>query len=984
MKKFVVGQRYFSEAELDLGLGKVALVEFKNITIEFPSVKERRIYRSEAALQRYRAEIGEMVKNEKGNISFPVVEIKEENGILTYYGRGGKKLKETELQSVLKFRPSDYFRALSDSKVCNTKEFKLRQKAQQIAAAWRSSPVRGMIGPRIDMLAHQLYLCSRACSSSEMPRLMLSDEVGLGKTIEAGMIWHTLHTRNRADRTLILVPESLKHQWMVEMKNRFNQVFTLVDKDYLKSLSEDSGNISMSGQFSVSMKENPFLATNYAICTIEFLLATPALCEDLFKVAWDLLIVDEVHHLLFEDGFVCKEFKLVQTLVTKAKGVLFLSGTPMQLDPESHFHRLQMLDPVRFYDYQKFIEEQDTYKKIASDLSKLPSDPNAVLDWEELENILPKKSPIREWLAKETEKTLEAGEWVRRIVDAMGTGSVMFRNTRKGLGPFSKRILKEVPLEPNEKYQMLLNAQRLSPDFAVDEVDYCLNASLVLRQPKLWQFDERIVWLKSFLSSSKEKVLLITENEMVMKAIATELTRAFPENIFTCFFEGMSIEDRDRASADFSRPTGAQILLCTETGSEGRNFQFANRIIMWDLPLDAAMVEQRIGRLDRIGQTRDVEIYVPYVVGSSQEVMFRWYSEGLESFERPLMNAGQYMMQYMEKVLETVLEPSSKLETFVKDFLPELRKECDAERKRAEKGRDRLLEFNSRNPKAAAEIIKDIQKVDSDTSISEFVFDALSYQGIEIKKGAIPETILLEQSSEIEEGSIPGMPNANSRIAMTEESTTKNSYLTVTLSREKAMLHHEIDFLSVEHPLAQGAIDYATMGHQGAISCVLWENSGIPGTMCMEYDFVLDFPVAPTWGISEVAGSFYLRALVNGSGEDCSLLLNSIDEGTLRDVPVPQGKPVLQAKLAYFYSDGFSLAKEIVGKQVEEITEKVIERVTERLDSEYKRTRYLTTMRGGAENTPELQTMKKTFQERKKAVSQGNLRLDGIRLVVCR
>ena len=100
MKKFVVGQRYFSEAELDLGLGKVALVEFKNITIEFPSVKERRIYRSEAALQRYRAEIGEMVKNEKGNISFPVVEIKEENGILAYYGRGGKKLKETELSAV--------------------------------------------------------------------------------------------------------------------------------------------------------------------------------------------------------------------------------------------------------------------------------------------------------------------------------------------------------------------------------------------------------------------------------------------------------------------------------------------------------------------------------------------------------------------------------------------------------------------------------------------------------------------------------------------------------------------------------------------------------------------------------------------------------------------------------------------------------------------------------------------------------------------
>lgn len=982
MKNFVPGQRFFSEAELDLGLGKVVSVEFKNIVMEFPSVKQKRIYRAGAALQRYQVSVGEIVKNEKGNISFLVTEIKEENGLLIYCGRGGKKLKESEMQSVLKLRPADYFKALAYNELSSTKEFQLRQRAQQINLSWKSSPVRGMIGPRIDMIPHQFYLCSRACSLSEMPRLMLSDEVGLGKTIEAGMIWHALHARGRADRTLILLPESLKHQWMSEMKRRFNQVFTLVDEAFLRSLSEERENISFSGGATVSMKMNPFLATNNAICTMELLMGTPALREDLLKVDWDLLIVDEVHHLLCEDDFVSKDYQTVYDVVSKTKGLLLLSGTPLQFQPESHFHRLRMLDPVRFYDYAKYLEEQETYKKIASDLSKLPSDPNAVLSWEELEKVLPKKSPIRSWLEKETIENLEAGEWVRRIVDAMGTGSVMFRNTRKGVGGFPKRILKEIALEPNEKYQELI--ERLAQGDQEHALDYHLNGLLLLPQAKFWQLDERIVWIKEFLASSEEKVLLITENESVLKAIACEIAHAFDESILTCFFEQMSIEERDKASAHFAKPDGARILLSTEIGSEGRNFQFAHRIILWDLSLDAALVEQRIGRLDRIGQTRDVEVYVPYVKGTGQEVMFKWYNEGLEAFSQPLMTGGKFLIQYSDVLLQAVLDPKTYLSPFTEKFLPKLRKECNAERKMAEKGRDRLLEFNSRNPLAAAKIIEKIKEIDADSSVSEFVFDALKMQGIEIEKGSLPETFLLVQGPKVEDGSIPGMPKANNSLLMTEETTTQKSCLTVTLSREKAMLHDGIDFLSVEHPLAQGAIDYATAGKQGSVACVIWNDSGIPGTMCMEYDFVLEFPVHSDWGLDDVARSVYMRCLVNGSGEDCSSLLKSLDAATLKDAKVPQGQPIIQAKLAYFSGEGFAKAKEIVGEQFAEVVEDVSLKVTERLDSEYARLKHLMFMRGSSENTPALVTMKKNIQDRKKALSGALLRLDGIRLVVCR
>lgn len=985
MYKIVPGQRFYSEAELELGVGRVTAVEPKSVTLEFPAVKEKRIYRiGVAELQRYKLEVGEIARGEKGMLSFPIASVKEENGLLVYYARAGKKMKESELSSKLVLRPSNYFNALAASELSSSAEYALRKQGTQISCAWRSSPVRGMIGPRVDSIPHQFYLCSRACSGSELPRLMLSDEVGLGKTIEAGMIWHTLKTRGRVTRTLILVPESLKHQWMVEMKRRFNHVFTLVDKAFLQSLSEERENFSFDGPSTVSMKENPFLATNDAICTIEFLMENAALREDLLKVTWDMLIVDEAHHLVCEDGFVSKEYQIVERVMPTTKGALLLTGTPLQLQPESHFNRLKMLDPVRFYDYEKFLAELETYKKIAADLAKLPTDPNAKIEMDELKAMLPKNSPIHAWLESESAESLEAGEWIRRIVDAMGTGSVVFRNTRKGVGGFPKRLLKEVPLEANATYRQLVDAMcKQDPDHATD---YQTNGLLSFPKANVWALDERLTWLKNFLHENpKEKVLLITEDERVLKAIAAALLHEFEPGFATCFFEEMFIEERDRASADFSRKNGATILLSSEIGSEGRNFQFAHRLVLWDLPLDSALVEQRIGRLDRIGQTKDVEIYVPYVKRSGQEVMFRWYNDGLDAFGQPLMNGGEFFIKYTEELLQAVIEPETYLDSFVKDFLPKLKKEVDGVRKLAEKGRDKLLEFNSRNPEAAKKILSDISDIDSDKSIPEFVLAALKMQGVDSENGSLPESILLTQGDQVEDGSIPGMP-ATSTLGMTEESATQKSMLTVTLSRERAMMHDGIEFLSVEHPLAQGAIDYATSNMKGGVACSVWDNSGHAKWMLMEYAFVAEFPTSPEWGLDDVAGPRYLRVVVNGTGEDHSEILEELDKASafIRDASIPQGNAIMNSKLAYFAGEGFEAAKRIVSEKVSEISVAVGEAVEERLEAEYRRTRHLSKIRGTSENAAALNDAKKAIQERKKAVMQSTLRLDAIRLIVCK
>ena len=377
MRIFKLGERFISKSEPELGLGVVSEVSGRTVKFTFPSVSQTRMYRSDnAPVDRYILGPGETAKSEKG-VSFVVESTKEVDGIIVYVGRGGREIKESDLYSKVAARPQDLFNALMADKCSSSMQFRRRERSMQLSSKWQSSFVRGMIGPRVSQIPHQYYLCSRACGNSKLPRLMLSDEVGLGKTIEAGMIWHALRSRGRVVRSLILVPETLKHQWMIEMKRRFNQLFTLVDEGYLRGL--------FVGLEKGEDKPNPFMQSNDIICSIDFLMSQPALIEDLMKVNWDLLIIDEAHHLVCEDGFTSHEYMLANAVVQHSKGVLLLTGTPLQLHPESQFNRLKMLDPARFADYNSFINDQEEYRKLVNDLSKLPTDPSHQMSWDDLD-----------------------------------------------------------------------------------------------------------------------------------------------------------------------------------------------------------------------------------------------------------------------------------------------------------------------------------------------------------------------------------------------------------------------------------------------------------------------------------------------------------------------------------------------------------------------------------------------------------------------
>ena len=188
---------------------------------------------------------------------------------------------------------------------------------------------------------------------------MLSDEVGLGKTIEACLILHRLLLSGRANRILVLVPESLVHQWFVEMLRRFNVWLHIFDAERCAAIEAGEPGA------------NPFLDDQLVLTSIDFLAGDPRRAEQAAAAGWDILVVDEAHHLAWSEAAPSREYQMVEKLSRQSAGLLLLTATPEQLGIESHFARLRLLDPDRYRDLATFQAESKDYKAIAALAEKL-------------------------------------------------------------------------------------------------------------------------------------------------------------------------------------------------------------------------------------------------------------------------------------------------------------------------------------------------------------------------------------------------------------------------------------------------------------------------------------------------------------------------------------------------------------------------------------------------------------------------------------
>ena len=473
--------------------------------------------------------------------------------------------------------------ALASGQAGPTSAFALRARVLRLEALRRADGLGALLSSRVHVLPHQVGAAGRILAD-RLPRFVLADEVGLGKTVEAGLVFAGLRQLGLAERVLVVVPEHLAFQWLAELFHKFNALFTLLTPDRVAAL----------GGPEAALARSP-----HAILSFEALRADEELAEAAADLPLDLVIVDEAHHLS-DDALHAR----VAPLCRASYGALLLTATPVRLDPREYYRLLSLVEPIPTEGEPAFLarlEQHEAFAAVARDLlaggdlapaldrlrALAPDDPV-------LAGPPPPRRGARPAAEPSPAPTREA--LLAHLADRYSLSSRLIRNRRVKVGAFTARALRRTDVAAGGRPAAL--------------ADLCLS-----------------------LARAGEKALVFGADTEALRALQAAVGAGGVEALL--YDDARTLEARDRLVARFRDPEGPRLLLSGESGGEGRNFQFAHHLVCADLPESPVVLEQRIGRLDRLGQTRPVEIHL--VVEPGEEAFLADLYQGeIGIFEEPV------------------------------------------------------------------------------------------------------------------------------------------------------------------------------------------------------------------------------------------------------------------------------------------------------------------------------------------------------------
>lgn len=964
---FVVGQRWISESENNLGLGIVTASDNRTVTIQFPAAEEERIYAlSVAPLTRVQFQKGDRINSVEG-WQLDVEEVVENQGFIIYLGKRADSGEETvlpemQLDHKVSFsKPQD---RLFSAQIDRSDRFALRYRALQHQQAQFQSPLRGMRGIRASLIPHQLHI-AKEVGQRVAPRVLLADEVGLGKTIEAGMILQQQLFSGRVERVLVLVPESLQHQWLVEMLRRFNLKFSLFDEERCSDFdkADEDGN---------DVSENPFDSEALVIASIDWLESSPNRAKQVLASHWDMLIVDEAHHLAWSEDEPSVGYQFVERLSKQTPAVLLLTATPEQLGQESHFARLALLDADRFYDYHSFIAEQKDYKPVADAVATLLNDKplshdeqNSIAELLSEKDTEPMFKVINSEKSKENDRLQVRQELIRELIDRHGTSRVLFRNTRQGVKGFPHRVYHQITLEMPSQYTNALKVMGMMGGVTKDDQLYPERLFQRMNPAAKWaDFDPRIEWLITFLKNHRdEKILVICKQADT--AIALEQILREREAIRSAVFhEKMSIVERDRASAYFAQmEEGAQVLISSSIGSEGRNFQFASNLVLFNLPDNPDLLEQSIGRLDRIGQKNDIQIHVPCFENSMQMVLATWYHQGLNAFEETCPMGAALFREFGEELEGFLKNPQA---VGFDEFLVRTFKRQQQLKAELEQGRDRLLELNSNGGEVAQALAEAIAKEDNNPHLVNFALSLFDVIGLE-QEDLGEQSIVISPTGHMLVPDFPGIA---------EDGTT------VTFDRQLALMREDVEFLTWDHPMIRNGIDLITSGDIGKSAISLLINKHLPaGTLLLEAIYMVETQAPKGLNLTRFLPPTPVRILLDNKGNDMAVQVSFTGlEKQLKPVNKQMANKI--AKMAQAdIKKLIDISEQKIAAKLPELIEKASQDADSTLSAELYR---LTSLQAVNKNirADEIEALEQQRIESLKQIALANWRLDSLRVIV--
>ena len=975
MSEFSPGQRWISDGEAELGLGTVLNVDFRSVTVLFSASQETRTYSvRQAPLTRVAFAPGDRVQSAEG-WQMTVDDSKELDGLVVYIGEDDqgnlRELPEARLADSMQF---DQARdRLLTGQVDRNDWFDLRFRTLHHHQRIEQNPALGLAGPKIDLIPHQLYIADEV-ARRHAPRVLLADEVGLGKTIEAGLILHRLLLNGRAERALILVPDSLTHQWLVELLRRFALDVRLLDEH--QSLAH--------------LDDNPFESAQLILASQQWLFANPQRQTQAQSCDWDLLIVDEAHHLDWHPEHVGPGYACVEALAARTEGVLLLTATPEQMGVESHFARLRLLDPERYQDLEHFKAEELGYAQVAEAVDALerlageetPSDTDrnsvaTVIDDSDSQALLA--------VLVSAESSAEQRQVARRVLreqllDRHGTGRVMFRNSRRHVGGFPARRLHVTPLALPSAYRRVLrrlerdedSLDELLIETGLDHPEVVLYLDAMYRalphdplnEEPWWRIDPRVTWLLELLTEvGRDKLLVIAHD----RDTATDLAKALQAlgGIHApVFHEGLSLIERDRAAAAFAdlEDDGCQVLVCSEIGSEGRNFQFCRHLVMFDLPLHPDQLEQRIGRLDRIGQQHVIELHVPVFETSPGERLLRWYRDGMDAFSAPHGIGSDLFAAFGDALADALLDEESLAEV-----IAETRTLFEARLAEHDAGRNRLLEWGACRPARADAVIDAIRELDHDKALPRYLDQAMDIFGVDSQE--LGGRVLHLQPSQHMLDGLPGLVKGEEGFS-------------ATLSRTVALARDDVQRLSWEHPLLREMMGRILDGQMGNTALALLKHPAIPaGRLMVELVFRTHCPAPRRLHLNRFLPATAVRVLLDESGANLSdkVSFSGLSKN-LQKVKKAVARDLIKSRhdqLRGLLVQGEAEAE----RELPSIVEAAQTRMREALDGELARLQALAE-RNPAVRADELQALVDERRALDAAIEGTRLRLDAVRVIV--
>ncbi len=739
----------------DLGVGRVVTVDGRVLTVRFPRTQtELKMTTSADALVPMVLAPGTRARIEATGEEVVVAEALRD-GASGYRLADGRNVPRGVLWPLE--AAETVVDRLARGQVDDYRDFLNRVDAALLAAMRRSSGLGSFLGGRIRLYPHQLYVAERATALDPV-RWLLADEVGLGKTVEACLVLNHLERTGKAERALVIAPFTLTVQWLGELYRKYHQVFVHLDEDRLKDVARDLGE-----------DFNPFDAHPRAVIAAELLIERPELVRAAREAELDLLVVDEAHHLERPPGQPGNaHYRAVAPLTQVARHVLLLTATPLAEDVDGFFRLLELLRPDEFGGDEAFAERVKQGVKLPPctsatrriDIGGFPPRLGLPVD-------LAPSSALDEWLGLEAEVVASEAH------DSAAKRRKLDRH---------RRVLSSPPALP-------------PPRDAV-------HATWHERTERIFAADPRLEWLVGEAAAwheAGEKTLIFVAFPETLEALKRALELRTRRRV-AVFHEKLSTARRDIEVAQFRTAAGPSILISTECGGEGRNFEFCRRIVLFDLPWDPLALEQRVGRLDRIGRTIPIEVvYFRPTRGLGHALARVMESSGV--FREPLAGLTHELAR-----IESAIEQAA-LGADAMDLAPERFATVVGDARtalgRIEAGVHHELH---RDPYQAAMAPEILARIPSglEALTERVVLDACERYGFDVVAERARATYSIEFGARALVDQVPGVLPGKRFLG--------------TFDREEAVANETVDFFASGHPLVEGILLELEDGNRGRVA----------------------------------------------------------------------------------------------------------------------------------------------------------------------